>query len=606
MKDQENKGPERNGKWQDLVTKCLQAYKDITASPYRERKIDKIKESRRIYEMIEKPTDFPWEDAYSIVLPFLTITIDNLEPRMVAGITGKEPYLQFNMTGVTEPDESVKFLEAWFNGELKEVVKIENVASRICHNLLLEGTVFPVATYNEDVITREDFIYSKEGYIEVDETGEAKTEEIEDQVFQGGKVEYASFDDIYIPDDANEWEKTDVIRVVRPTYAELKTWEKDQKGYFNIGPWLLVEADVQTDGSSSQEVADIEFTGRETIECLEYHVNYIYQKEDEEEEDITNWTKERYVALIAKKSETIVRLLPLRSLNFQNEHVIKRIRLFPEEGRAYGTPLYEKMSSIQDGASDTFNLLMNTAYICILPWFLYSARTGLPTDMKLYPGKGVEVDDPSSVVFPKFNVNFTSFIPIFDIWIQLWERLGSIGDLQVGKPSQKADTATETMAVIQEGNIKHNYQTKVFKEEILSLFRTIYDLYYKNMSFDKKFFYQGRMVMIPRNAMRRPLIFRLTGSTDLSNTVLELRKIEQLYGMLRPDPIVNPIELVTDVIQGFKPDAPPEKYINPEISQLVQQHLQQKEMQAEMEQKQQEAQGMVQGAQAMAGGGQGQ
>ena len=31
-----------------------------------------------------------------------------------------------------------------------------------------------------------------------------------------------------------DWEKTDVIRTVRPTYAELKMLEQESEGYFNI------------------------------------------------------------------------------------------------------------------------------------------------------------------------------------------------------------------------------------------------------------------------------------------------------------------------------------------------------------------------------------
>jgi hypothetical protein len=371
----------------------------------------------------------------------------------------------------------------------------------------------------------------------------------------------------------------------------------------NIGPWLLGEEDERKDeGSPLQEISDVQFKGHKVIECLEYHVNYVYKGENQDDEDINDWSSERYIALIALESETIIRLIKLRDLNFQNEHVIKRIRLFPERGRAYGNSLYDKMCSIQNGASDTFNTMMNTAYITLLPWFLYSKRTGLPENMQLKPACGVQVDDPKTVVFPRFNINPQVFIGFFDIWIQLWERLGSIGDLQIGKPSQKAETATETMQVIQEGNIKHNYQSSVFKEEFLDLLRTIYDLYYKNMPLNKTTIYRGQEVSISRPAMRRPVLFRLTGSTDLSNKVLELRKAEQLYMMLRQDPLANGLELIHDVIGAFKPDSSPEKYVNPEIMQVINQYIQQKAQEAEMQSQQQQGQAMVGAAQNVTGG----
>ena len=552
---------EKNGKWQDLVKKCFEAYDKIEASELRSDKIKAIKESHRIYNMKEKKTNFPWDNAYAMVQPLLTITVDNLEPRIVSSFTGREPYVQFSMTGVSEPDEACEFLETWFNEELKEVVGIDGVASRTTHGLLLEGTVFPVASYEEDSVTREDFIFSEDGMIELGEDGEPLTESVSNQIFQGGRVKYVDFDDVYIPDSCDDWEKTDIIRKVRPTYADLKTWEREHAGYRNIDKELLGEEE------ESEEL------NRKVIECLEYHVTYV----DKE------YNSERYVALIARKSETLVRLLKLRDLNFQNQHIIKRIRLYPEGGVAYGKSLYEKMKSIQNGASDTFNLLINSAFMTIIPWFLYSDKTGLPADVEIVPGQGIRVDDPDSVKFPQINMDISGFIRVFDVWLKLWERLGSIGDLQTGKPSSKAETATETMAVIQEGNIKHNYQSTVMKSEFLSLIRTLYDLYYKNMPFDTTFLYHEQEIMVARHTMRRPLKFRLTGSTDLSNKILELRKDEQLYTTLRQDPIVNPLELVSNLVKSFKPDGAVEKYINPEISQLVNQFLEQQQMQAEIQ-----------------------
>jgi hypothetical protein len=558
----------RNGKWQDLVDKCLAAHKKIKDSGVRQEKLDTLKESRRVYGMVPEKKNFPWENAYNVVQPFLAITVDNLEPRIVSSFTGREPYVQFNMTGVQEPDDMCEFIENWFNNELKEVVDLNSVSSRITHDLLLDGTVFPVASYEEDTVIREDFEFDDVGNVQVNDAGEPVMVETEDQVFQGGRIDFVDFKDIFIPDNSDNWEKTDVIRIIRPTYSELLSWSEQGKGYMNVGKELL------------KEEVDDESRNQKVIECLEYHVTYIHKKEHQKKEDITNWTEERYVALIAIESETIVRLLKLRDLNLQNQHVIKRIRLYPEGGCAYGCSLYEKMRSIQDGASDTFNLMMNSAFMALIPWFLYSDKTGLPDDVEIVPGRGIKCDDPGAVNFPKIQNNVGSFVQVFNVWVALWERLGSIGNLQVGKPAHDAETATETMLVIQEGNIKHNYQAAVMKTEFVSMIKTLYDLYYKNMPFDKTFFYHDQEVSISRMAMRRPYSFRLTGSTDLSNKVLELRVAEQMYTMLRQDPLANPVELYSNVIKSFKPDAAVEKYISPEINQLIGKFLEQKEQEA--------------------------
>lgn len=570
--------------YSNLVAKCVDFHDDVDKSEYRRQKIDDIKESHRIYKMIEKPTDFPWEGAFSVVLPFLTISVDNLAPRLYAGFSGKQPYVQFKPIGVTEPDEISIFLEEWYNNELNQVIKIENKVTKIVQTLLLEGTVYPIATYNEDYEEREEYVFGEMegGLVEVDEEGEPLTKIVNDRIFSGGKIEFASFNDIFIEDNIEDWEKADIIRIVRPTYGELKLLQQDDDTYINIDEELLKEEDIQVEGNPSQEINNIQFNN-EIIECYEYHVNYVYQKESENKEDIKDWTTERMIALIAVQSETIIRLIPLKKLNMQNQHVIKRIRLYPEVEESYGCSMYEKMKTLQNGASDSYNLLMNVSYISMLPFFFYSNKAGLPEDLVLSPGVGIEVDDPKDIVFPHFSINPSQFIPIFQIWTTLFEKLSSVGDLQVGRPTSQANTATETMAVISEGNMKHNYQTKVMKDEFISLLKTVYDLYYKSMPFGKTFFYHNEEVRVPRDKMKRAYKFRLTGSTELSNTVLELRKAEQLYGMLRKDPIANPVQLLEDIVTKFNPDADPKQYIDPEISQVIEQHQQQKEMQAQQE-----------------------
>ena len=566
---------DRNGDWQDFVDHCFDYYDEVKKSTYRKTKIANIKESYRIYEQKEKKSNYPFKGASTVVLPMHTITVDNLEPRLVSGITGKKPILQFDIEGMTKQDPQTEIIQAWFNDELDQTVKIDDHTGTIVHKALLEGTVYPIPGYDEDDVLRRDFQFNQDGTIAMDqETGKALTEDKVDSVFKGGKIEYASFTDIFIADDADDWEKTDVIRITRPTYGELMT-KKDKLGYRNIGKWLLKEESQEKldDDSQSpaQSVQDVEKTGKETIECLECHMSYIFKKEDQKDEDVTDWEPERYVGLIAKESKCLIRMLPLRELNFKNEHIIKRIRMYKEQGRACGSSMYEKIKSIQIGASDIFNTVINVANLTILPWFFYSDQAGIDGEMKISMGEGIRCDDPSKIVFPKFTQNPRSYIVFIEMFMSLWEKLGSIGDIQIGRlsESRKDATATETMAAIQEGNIKHNYQSIAFKEEVLSLLRTIYDLYYQKMPFDTTFMYRGQQVKIPRAEMRRPFKFKLIGSTDLSNKVLEMQKNETMYTVLRKDPLSNPITLITNFVRGMKPDDMPEEYINPLINQLV-------------------------------------
>jgi hypothetical protein len=227
------------------------------------------------------------------------------------------------------------------------------------------------------------------------------------------------------------------------------------------------------------------------------------------------------------------------------------------------------MKAIQNGASDIFNLVVNSATVTMIPWFFYGNKTGLNTKVEIYPGKGVPVDDPSQVVFARFQNNPQAYQGFIDLFITLWERVSSIGDLQLGRPAEsRKPTATEIMSVIQEGNIKHNYQAKVFREDFIDLVKTIYDLYYQNMPFDKQFMYHGQPVAIPRSLMQRGYKFKLTGSTEIANKLIERKENEDFYGMLRGDDMIDPVRLIADLVKAYKPEADPTEYINPQINQL--------------------------------------
>jgi len=123
--------------------------------------------------------------------------------------------------------------------------------------------------------------------------------------------------------------------------------------------------------------------------------------------------------------------------------------------------------------------------------------------------------------------------------------------------------------LIQEGNIKHNYQSKTFKEDFLSIVKTIYDLYYQYMPYDKTIVHAGEEMPFPRRAMRRPYNFRLTGSTEQSNKLIERKENEDMFNMLRQDPLLNPMKLVEDLLKSYgREDV--KSYIDPELNQIMQ------------------------------------
>ena len=599
--------PEVKEVFKKLVKRCEELHSLYSKSEYRVAKITESGEAREAYA--QKPlkrTAGGWEGSSDVCLPLTTITIDNLEPRIVAGLIGKEPYLQFEMVGMDKKDEATILLEDWFNKELKDHVKLENKSTALAHDLLLDGVVFPIASYTYEERVVRDFVYDQQGQMVMEQepqpvadpqtgmpvihpetgqmlmqmvpTGIPKEEDVVKPVGEGGKIDFAPFDSILMPDNVGtqeEWEEADIIRMIYPTYTELV--ENAQKtGYINIGPWLLMEKDkakvlLESQMTEAQKVDSIEVTGKEVIECMECHVKYpIYQDEDVPENEQTNWTDEKVIITVAKVSGIPIRFMLQRQLNFENKKIIKRIRLYPESGKSYGTSIYGKLKAIQNGASVMFNDIMDTLSITMMPWFFYEDKTGLKGQVELHPGKGVKVESTAGVLFPKFSINAEHYLNFLNLLMSLWERVGSIGDLQVGRPSDlagKNKTATEIMAVIEEGNVKHNYQAKVTREEYIELLRTLYDLYYQNMPADKTFRFQGQEVPIPRRQMKRDMQFVLSGSTELANKLIERKEKEQILQMFGQDPYIDPIKVREDVLKSYKYlDA--KEYINPQFVQL--------------------------------------
>lgn len=645
---------EKNKPYEHLVEYCFDLYEAAKKSTYREAKIKEITDCESAYAQEEIKTNDPWPGASNIQLPLTTISVDNLEPRMVSGLIGKRPFIKFEMEGEQQQPEGVKIIEAWFNNELEEVVKIGPSGRDMVHKMLLEGTIYPIPTYDSEDRKIRDFAFLEDaqqipelmlglqptlqmdpatgapvvdpesggpvagpskianlnGVLVEAATGDPIVIEKVEQIFEGGKIEFAPFKDIFIPDDADDWEKTPVVRRVYPTYAELMQSKAEKKlGYIteNIGPWLVREQTSDKKGedqqSPGQEIAGVELS-KKVIKCLECSISYIYREKDQKEEEVTDFTEERIVALIAEDAKILLRLCLLRDLNWKNQHLIRRVRLFPERGKSYGTPLGQKIRTIQKGASKTFNTAINIAEIVMIPWYFYTKRAGIHYEGKLVPGMGVECDDTKELYFPSFSVNPGQMFEYLGVWQQFWEKVVSIGDLQAGRPSSEKTTATEVLSVIEEGNIKHNYQAETVKAEFIEVFVVLYDLYYQFMPLQKQFLYNNEMMQIPRAAMRQPFNFRLTGSTELSNKMIQRKETEDFFKFARPDPMFNPVTLAEDLCRSYnRTDIA--RYINPQIFAIVQAIIEVPGAAQLFEQALAEAQALAAQAQAQAEGQQG-
>lgn len=621
---------QQNGPLVHLVKWCLERYELFKESSLRKKKLEEAEESRRVYAQETKSTSEPWEGAANVTLPLTMITVDNMEPRLVAGLVGTRPYCRLELEGQQQLSPPEEALEAWWDNELQDIIKIEDVAGDICHDVQLDGTVFVMPRYDIRTTTRRamkvvdpqvvqaaqqqlaqlaqmapDMLdEGKQAQLQqagqmvnemsrnvngilVDEQGQPIWVDEQVKTFEGGKVEFLKLSDVFMPDDVDDdnYEDAPLLRRVCLTYAELMRDSQDpaQKGWVteNITSKLLGhESEDEKLGDDSQSpaqaTADVEVVGKKTIECIECYVSYMYREEHEKEEDATDFTEERLCVLIALDCKLVLRARLLREINPQNNHVIRRQTIFRERGCSYGTTVYHKMQSIQDGASMSFNLAINTGNIKLLPWGFYGAKSGLDklkgrdTQLQLGIGKMLKVDSTADILFPQMNGDPGGFVQFMEIWMGFWERAFNIGDLQVGRP--KGDTATETLAVIQEGNIAHNYRSKRSKSGFLGIIQTLWDLYFAWMPLDKTIKIKGQDAPLPRQLMARGYKLRLTATTEMANKLIERRQNEDFFnltGTAGMPQIWNPIKVAEDLVKSYGKDAP-EEYINPAVSQVAQ------------------------------------
>lgn len=594
---------------QDLVDHVFTLYDRYGRSEVRKQMLENRKTNWLNYRQTVEGTakNWPWDGASSLNLPLTLIMNDNLEPRIVASLEGKGDELcRFEDVGELNPE--IKDIQDWFNDELIYRMSLRKIIRDIVHNICNDGTVFVMPSYESREEVRRDFVFEDEPVIDPatgipvsaanggpiqfegepmltrkriatdPQTGEMLTNEYIDTLFEGGSVSVLNIEDVYCADDIENWEDADIVRYVEVPYSFLREQqERGVVGYQNIKDDLFsesVEGDaatpsVTTDNPTPNDTPPVK--GQRIVPCLEAHIVWDVQSSSDRDQGKYVGT-EKIVALVTLTTKKLIRLCLQRDLNFQNRKLVRRLRINPEHSVTYGIAPATKVQQIQKGASDTFNLIINSGYITMMPWYFYGPNSGLDKPIELFPGCGVPVADPSAIKFPAFTVNPAQYISFLNIFMSMWERIGSVGDIQVGRGAQitgnRAQTATATMMQVQEANVKHSYTGKMLQEEFADLLDVLYDLYYMNCPMEIIWEQSGQRKIIDKASMRKRRRFVLVGTTENSNKYIDRMEAEALYNMLLPNPIASQPKLLEDLLDSYGKDNT-EGYVDPNINQVL-------------------------------------
>lgn len=540
-------------------------YSSFSSSSSFEKAKSLAKESRNFYNVELEPTNFPWPNASNIRLPFTRIAVDELEPRLVSSIIGQSPIV--SVRGLPNPQFGLdelqmrlfgKQVEELFDYLLKNEVRIERWMPSLVHNLLLDGNAYVLLDWTvETRLVREN------------------QEERLKPVFEGVRAEVIPLEHVYLADDVDDgsdWESRPIL-VYRGGYtlSDLEKQAMVQDG------WVVTPEELKNEITDYLEPME----GTESVGQYDALPDYLKPIElimafvkwrlmpDEPESDLIVW--------VSKKSWRVLRVI--RQIDYIDANVrpLRRLRLFPQQNTTWSKPLYHTCKGLQLCADALWNRCVNSADIAITPWFLYELGMSYETigDLMISPGKGIGLPSTDGIVFPNLGqFNPVNFVPLLSQIVGFWERTFNVSDYMQGRESallgKKGSTATGTLAILQEGKIKHEYRGTLLRYQLEDLMSVIFDLYRTRLTVEKTAMILGDPVPVEMLSAPYTLTMQLSDSTV--NRFIRRQELESFMTGAQPLwQLFNPQFFAELYSREYQFD--PKETIDPELNQLIQQYL---------------------------------
>jgi hypothetical protein len=574
-----NQQREMDDRLKELALYVQGLYTAFDSSSTRKKILDQVKESRRCYYQETETTDFPWPNASNMISPLTTMGVDEVEPRLVAAVIGREPYIKAKYTlgggGSKQEEEQISRFD---NYVLEHKVKIKELVPQFMHEQLIDGTIYPLLSWESK---------KKRAYRVVQDPSAENgwSKQIVEVVNNGPKVELVPIEFVWHADDINDedWEEADVIRYVGDlTISEIERRSQEEVGWMLPPDWKKYAASTKTIRTTQQEsegVQDFIYSYHENqrpIEFLEAYIKY----------PLFNEENDNLIVLVEKETFQIFRVREQIEVVDENIKPLRRMRFLKRRGISWGYPLYTLIAGIQLGFDAMWNRCVNSADITMTPWgFIKRGISGLlQNKIQIFPGNLIEVDNPEAINFPNLTMfQPAQFVPLLMQYVTFYERTLNVSDFTAGRESQVAgkrgSTATGTLAILQEGKIKHEYRGGLTHNEFLAFFKNIHDLCVSNMPIEEHIKITG--APIAHYSSSDDFTFLLVGSDLTSNRFVDRQETESFALTMQPFmELLNPMTMVDDVLTSYEREK--QDYIDPELNQLVQQFLTQRRNEKEM------------------------
>ncbi len=579
---------------QELGNYVRTLFDRFDGSTTRKKILQTVAESRKAYYQETTKTDFPWDNASNMIAPLTTMGVDEVEPRLVSAVIGKEPYLKAKPNKGASTKEEAQQITDFDNHVLKNLVKVESLVPQLIHEKLIDGTIYPLLSWETKTKKVKRIVQDQS-------SPNGWTRQLTEYQTNGPCIELVPIEYVWHEDHLNDedWEDAPVIRYVgNITIGEiLDRVEAGEVGWLNpkgdeipdreefqkiLESYVASETEKTTQ-QKTEGVQDyfLDFQPRQKpIEFYEAYIKFDFFGEDQKDENL--------IVLVEKNTFTPFRIREQVEVIDENIKPLRRQRFLKRRNISWGYPLYTLIAGIQLGVDAMWNRCINSADITNTPWgFVRRGLSGLLSNKpKIYPGalNEVEGEPDKAVYFPNLQqFQPQQFIPLILQYISFFERTLNVTDFMQGRESgvvgKKGSTATGTLAILQEGKIKFEYRGGLTHLEFLDLFKNIHDLCVSNMPFEEHVKITG--AVIQQYSCSEEYIFDLVGSDLVSNRFTERQEIESLTMLLQPfvqQGIVNPLPVATDILNSYKAttDREPEEYIDPELASMIMQFLQQR------------------------------
>lgn len=430
-------------------------------------------------------------------------------------------------------------------------------------NFVFDGTSITKHFWKRDVRKFVEVNETLKKPITIDENGNPETEETEEEVervvYDGAMMETRPLESVrIIGPRAETIDEADMV-ADELEFTKSELIKQSRIGFFmsNAVDMVLAKTEPQNQAarhgsgldqklrSQAERLAGLQqdHEGRDTYRVFEAYLDFDIDG-DGIDESLVVWVEEQ--------SRTIMRMTYLDRVSPNGKRPFELKKFIPVEGSPYGIGMGELLFGINNLLDYVANQRLDAGTFQTFPWFFYTAGSGMDAgDLVIGPGKGIPVDDPSQIQFPRVNGNTNYTFNEEALITKYADRVSSISEFMQGMTGGQgiARTATGAAGLIQEVNTNldifiQRYQAG-FKRNLQYIDKQVQEL----LPLGLEFTIRGPNSNIvnkrfkDRQAIKWDTDFELSGNSINSNKAIERDTAAQLL-----QTILNPVVLQSGLV----------------------------------------------------------